>query len=379
MTGVPAPAHFRGRGLVVGLLIGVASLMVIVSILSIWLNTVVYDTPTWRATSQEIIQDPAVQRQVSQYVVDELYNSAAIENAISGALPPKFQNFAPAVTSGLREVAVQAADRLLATTPVQNLWVEASVKAHDALVRLIDNQTKFAQLNNGQIVLDLHPVLLQVADTAGLGAAAQRLLPASAGQLDIMTTTQLSTLQTAARILHALSIWAPVIVVVLLALAIWLADGFRRRTLLWSAIGILLATLILVVVRRILGTEIVDSLAGNVAARPALINAWYIATDVLGTTNLTVLVSAIVLVVGAWFAGAGRLPSEVRRRLAPWIINPLYAFGIPAVVLVVLVVWGPLPVFQKWIPVMVIAVLAALGIEALRRLTTAERSGTSST
>jgi hypothetical protein len=379
VTGVPASAHFRGRGVVVGLLIGVASLMVIVSILSIWLNTVVYDTPTWRATSQEIIHDPAMQRQVSQYVVNELYNSAAIQNDISGALPPKFQNIAPAVTSGLRQVAVQAAERLLATTQVQNLWVEASVKAHDAFVRLIDNQTKFAQLNNGKIVLDLHPVLLQVADTAGLGAAAQRLLPASAGQLDIMTTTQLSTLQTAARILHALSIWAPVIVVVLLALAIWLADGFRRRTLLWSAIGILLATLILVVVRRILGTEIVDSLAGNVAARPALINAWYIATDRLGTTNLTVLVGAIVLVVGAWLAGAGRLRSEVHRRLAPWIINPLSAFGIPAVVLVVLVVWGPLPVFQKWIPVVVIAVLAALGIQALRLLAIAERSGRSST
>jgi hypothetical protein len=370
--------QFRGRGIVVGVLIGLASVMVLVGVVAIWLNTVVYDTPTWRATSQEIIQDPAMQTQVSKYVVDQLYNSTTVQNDVAGALPPQFKSFAPAVTSGLHQVAVGASERLLATKPVQNLFVTASVDAHDAFVRLIDNQAKFAKLNNGQVTLDLHPLLLQVADTAGFGAAAQNALAPTAGQIDVMNSNQLSNVQTAVRIVHAISDWALVIVVVLFAAAIWLAHGYRRRALLWSAIGILVATLVLIFVRRILGENIVNALVSDVAVRPALITAWYIGTNVIATINLTLLIVAILLVIGVWLSGAGRLSTSVRNRLAPWIVKPLYAFGIPAVILFVLIIWGPLPVFQKVIPVIIIAVLAAVGIEALRRQTIAEHSQTPS-
>jgi hypothetical protein len=163
--------------------------------------------------------------------------------------------------------------------------------------------------------------------------------------------------------------------VALFALAVWIARGFRRRALLWSAIGILLAAIVLIFIRRELGSQIINALASDPSVRPALVQAWYIGTQVLGTINQTLVIIGVVLLVGVWLAGAGRIPSAVRGRLAPWITNPIYAFGIPAVVLVILIAWGPLPIFQKLIPVIIIAVLAAIGIEALRRLTIAERAG----
>jgi len=371
---VPGPAHFRGRGVLVGVLIFLGSLMVIIGVLAIWLNTVIFDSSTWRATSQQIIQNPAVQHQTSQYVVDQLYNSSAVESQVAAALPPKLQPFAAAVTSGLHNVAIDAGDRLLATAPVQQLFVEASVKAHDEFALLINDQTKFAKIDNGKIVLDLRPVLIEIADKAGAGAQAERVLPANAGQLDIMSSNQLSTVQTAVRILHALSIWAAFICVVLFAVAVWLADGYRRRALLWSAIGILIATFVLIFVRRELGSMIIDALVGNVAVRPALITAWYIGTDVIGTINLTLLIIALVLVIGLWLAGQGRWSTAARRRLAPWLSKPRYAFGIPAVILFLLVVWGPLPVFEKPWSVLAMVVLGGIGIEVLRRQTIAEHA-----
>jgi hypothetical protein len=379
MTRSLAPAHFRGRGVVVGVLIGLASLMVIVGIVAVWLNTVVYDTPTWRATSQSIIQDQAMQTQVSNYVVDQLYNSTAVQSEISSVLPPQFQAFAPAVASGLHQVAVNASERLLATTAVQHLFVEASVQAHDAFVRLIDDQSKFAKLDNGQVVLDLHPVLVQVADKAGVGGRVVSALPPTAGQIDVMNSNQLSAVQTAVRIIHALSNWALVIVVALFAVAIWLADGFRRRALLWSAIGILVATLVSVFIRRVLGEYIIDALTGNVSVRPALITAWYIGTDVLGTINVTLFIVSLVLIVGLWLVSGGRYATWVRTRLAPWIANPYYAFGVPAALLLILVVWEPLPVFHKFWSMVIIIVLAAVGIEAIRRITIAEQAGAPTT
>ncbi len=359
-----------------GVLIFLGSLMVIIGVLAIWLNTVVFDSSTWRSTSQELIQNTAVQHQTSQYVVDQLYNSSSVESQVAAALPPQLQPFAPAVTSGLHNVAIDVGNRLLATAPVQQLFVEASVKAHDEFVRLINDQTQFAKIDNGKIVLDLHPVLIEVANKAGAGAQAQRLLPPTAGQLDIMNANQLSTVQTVVRILHALSIWAAFICVLLFALAVWLAHGYRRRALLWSAIGILIATFALIFFRRELGSMIIDALVGNVSVRPALITAWYIGTNVIGTINLTLLIIALVLVIGLWLAGPGRSSTAVRRRLAPWITNPWYAFGIPAVILFLLVVWGPLPVFEKPFSVLAMVVLGGIGIEVLRRQTIAEQAGT---
>jgi hypothetical protein len=218
-------------------------------------------------------------------------------------------------------------------------------------------------------------VLIEIANKAGAGATAQRVLPANAGQLEIMNSNQLSTVQTVVRILHALSIWAAFICVVLFALAVWLAHGYRRRALLWSAIGILIATFVLIFVRRELGSTIIDALVGNVSVRPALITAWYIGTNVIGTINLTLLIIALVLVIGLWLAGHGRWSAAARRRLAPWISKPLYAFGIPAVILFLLVVWGPLPVFEKPFSVLAMVVLGGIGIEMLRRQTIAEQSG----
>jgi hypothetical protein len=358
----------------VGLLIVLGSLMVIIGVLAIWLNTVIFDSSTWRATSEQIIRDPAVQHQTSVYVVDQLYDSGAVENEVAGSLPPKIAPFAPAVTSALKNVAIEVGDRLLATEPVQKLFVEASVKAHDQFALLITDQTKFAKIDGDKIILDLRPVLIEIADKAGAGAQAERRLPADAGKVEVMTADQLSTLQTAVRVLHALSVWAAFICVVVFALAIWLADGFRRRALLWSAIGILIATFVMVFVRRALGSMITDALVGNVSVRPAYLNAWYIGTDVIGTINLTLLIIALVMTVGLWLAGDGRWSAATRRRLAPWIAQARFAFGIPALVLLVLLVWMPLPIFEKLFPVLAIVILGGIGIEALRRQVIAERA-----
>jgi hypothetical protein len=336
----------------------------------------VFDTPTWRATSASVIQDPGVQKEVSRYLVNEIYSSPKVRADINDALPSALKPFSTEIRNGMQQVSQAAAERLLQTSQAQKLWVDASTQAHAEMVKLIENKGAYVKSNNGKVVLDLHAVLLKVAADAGISSFATRVIPPNAGKINVIDSNQLSTVQTVARILHIVAIWLPLLTVALFALAVWLARGFRRRALLWSAIGILIATIILVFVRRELGTQIVDSLVTDVTVRPALITAWYIGTDVLGTINWTLFIIAAVLGAGLWLAGQGRISTRVRTRLAPWIVDPYYAFGVPAALLLILIVWGPLPVFQKFIPVLIIAVLSAIGIEALRRFTIAEQGTT---
>jgi len=373
-TDIPSTRQL-GRGIGVGVSIAVGTVLIVVSVLAIWLNTVAFDNATWRSTSAQIIQDPGVQKDVSHYLVGQVFNSPTVKTEITNSLPPTLKLFAPEIINGARQVSETAATRLLATSQAQALWVNASSQAHAEVVKLIDNKGQYVKTNNGKVVLDLSSVLSQVA-VGPLGGFAERALPAGAGQITILESNQLGTVQTVAQILHAVALWIPFVTIAVFVFAIWLARGFRRRALLWSAIGILVATLILILVRRELGQEIVNSLVSDVTIRPALITAWYIGTDVLGTINTTLFIVAVVLIAGLWLVSAGRYATWVRTRLAPWIANPYYAFGIPAALLLILIVWEPLPVFHKFWSMLIIIVFAVIGIEAIRRITIAEQSDT---
>lgn len=361
-----------GRQIAAGLIIAAGSLLIILSVLAIWIHTVVYDTSTWRSTSKTIIQDPGVQKDVAQYLTDQIYTSPKVKTSIADALPPGLKAFSPEVTNGLRQVTQAAATRLLQRPRVQEIFVDASTRAHGDMVKLLDNNGNYVSSTNGKVVLDLRSVLIDVADNAGVGTQAQTYIPTDAGQITLVDSNQLGTIQTLAHLLNILVIWLPLLTVVLFALAVWLARGFRRRALLWSAIGILVATIVLVLIRRVLGEQIVNVLVSDVTVRPALITAWYIGTDIIATINWTLFFIAAILAVGLWFSSDGKLSTRLRTKLAPWIANPYYAFGVPAAVLLILIVWEPLPVFHKLISVLLIIVLSAIGIEALRRQVAAE-------
>ncbi len=362
-----------GRQIAAGLIIAAGSLLIILSVLAIWVHTVVYDTPTWRATSKTIIQDPGVQKDVAQYVTEQIYTSPKVQTNITNALPAALKPFSPEVTNGLRQVTQAAATRLLQRPRVQNLFVDASTKAHADMVKLLDNNGNYVSSTNGKVVLDLRSVMIDVANNAGVGTQAEALIPANSGQITVVDSNQLGTVQTLAHLLNILVIWLPLLTVALFVLAVWLARGFRRRALLWSAIGILVATIVLVLVRRVLGEQIVNTLVSDTTVRPALITSWYIGTEVISTINWTLFVIAAILAVGLWLSSDGKLAARAAHEAGTLDRESRTTRSAsPAAVLLILIVWEPLPVFHKPISVLLIIVLSAVGIEALRRQVAAE-------
>src|SRR6185437_15007265 len=62
-----------------------------------------------------------------------------------------------------------------------------------------------------------------------------------------------------------------------------------------------------------------------------------------------------------------------RRAAAPWFRErPLATYGIVVAILLLIVLWGPIPATRKPIPVVILFVLVWLGVEALRRQTAEE-------
>ena len=167
-------------------------------------------------------------------------------------------------------------------------------------------------------MLDLQPLVQQLAARIGLTEeeVEERLGP-DAGRIVIMESDQLGTVQTAVELVRKLSIWLAIAVLVLFAVAVYLAEGRRRETL--RAVGITFVVVggLLLVIRRLVGDWIVDTLASGETIERPVANAWLIGTDLLAGIAWTAIAYGAIVVLAAVLAGPSRPGVWVRQRLAP--------------------------------------------------------------
>ena len=96
------------------------------------------------------------------------------------------------------------------------------------------------------------------------------------GEIVIMKSSGLSGLQDLVRVLRNLGFVLPVLALLLYLAAIYLAKGWRRETLIAAGGGILGAALLVLLVRRVIGNGVIDSVASSDAVKPAISSVWNI-------------------------------------------------------------------------------------------------------
>ena len=362
------PGHSRGRTWAMRGLAVLGSIVLVLGALGVWVDRVALDSSQWSDTSVKVLQDPTVQSTVSTYMVDQLYANVDVASAIESFLPEAAKAFAPIAAQGLRQPAENAAKRALASPRVQNRWREANVRAQRQLLRVIEGDN-----DTGNVVLDLRPLVLQIEGQATNLGISDRLpaLPANAGQVTLLTTEQLSLAQNIVRGLRASADYLAILVVLIFA-AVVLVGPDRRRAVRACAIAMLVAGLLLIFLRRVLGDQLVDKLVVDESLRPAIHNVWWIATEPLRLILTTIIFVGLIGLLGTWLAGPGMRAVSVRRVLAPYLRQPLLAFGGLALLVLVLLAWAPTPAARNWITAPILIILAAVGLEVLRRQTAHE-------
>jgi hypothetical protein len=157
-----------------------------------------------------------IQTAVAAYTVNQLFSSGVPQARLKAVLPPALQGLAGPITGGLQQLAGQVAPRILASPQVQTAWREANRAAHATLVRIINGDGSLASTHGGAVTLNLSAIVRQLAATLGVqqqvAAAQSKLqanagtvqtaasklgvaLPASTGQLVILRSNQLKTVQ----------------------------------------------------------------------------------------------------------------------------------------------------------------------------------------
>jgi hypothetical protein len=353
-------------------LIALGVLLALISVLAIWVNRVALDTDTYVDTTSQVLADDDVQAVLSEALVEQLYANVDVAATLRAALPPETKPLAGPIAGGLRQVAVRATDQLLDTRAVEQIWERASRRSHEQLILLLDDKSKLIRNNGGAVYIDLRPVVVQIGDRVGIGERLGTALPADAGRITIIQADQLDTIQKLVRFLRFVANWFWVFALLCWAAAIWIAKGRRRETLRAIGISFFLVGILVLVVRRVGGNIIVNDLVKVDANKPAVRDTWSIITAELRDIATTILIIGLVGTLGAVLAGPGRRVTAVRRWLAPYLAERVPVYIGALAVFLILIIWQPTGAFGRWLSLLTMAVLAVIGIEALRRQTTRE-------
>ncbi len=283
----------------------VATILAFFACFAVWANRQALNTDNWTETSSNLLANHAVQNALSVYLVNQVFTSMNVSHSskkrspgqLKGALRTRGGRAAPACG--------QAVPKLLATAQVQELWRQANRNAHRQLLAIL----------NGGNTLDLDEERRGCAEPARTRHPARGPARASRSQVErpgkncrhvrgevARATAEQKlgiTLPPDDRQHHdparepaqnraghresvkGLAILLPLLGIALYALAIWLAEGRRRRmlrTVGWCFFGV---GLVLLLARRSRATKSSTNLVKVQANKPAGEAVWAIGTGLL--------------------------------------------------------------------------------------------------
>jgi len=337
-TASPQPAG-RPRRLVTALLVVLSSIVFTVAVVGTWAHRNVFNTDKWVENVGPIVEDPAVQQRLGDWMTTELMEAVDPESFFERVLPERGQALAAPLTGAVEGFVHDQVNDFVASDTFQRLWVEVNRRAHARVLDVLKGDTGNLQVENGQVVLNLVPVLNEVLAQIGeaspeifgrtvdlptvtaddipqdavakVESAIGRDLPDDFGQFTVFDAQRLEAAQDAVALFDRFVVAAAILAVVLMALTLGVSP-YRRRTLLQLAVGIALGVVLLRRIGLRLEDEVVDlAKPDNQQAVGVVVGAF---VDSLLDATAWILASAALVAVVALLTGPYSWARALRRR-----------------------------------------------------------------
>jgi hypothetical protein len=360
----------------VRILVVLASILAFLAIFTSWIDRQALDTDQWVDTSGKLLEDKEISDALATYAVDQLYANVDVNALLKKRLPPDLQPISAPLSAGLREFATRAGEQALQSPRIQEAWRNANLIAHRQLVAILKDESQTVSTQNGRVVLDLRPLVLQLADRIGVKKQLNQRLPPDVGQLEVADSKQLESAQTITKLIEGLAWFFTIGTFVLFGVAVYLAKGRRWMVLLGYGLGLVAAGLAAIAVRSAAKGLVTDSLDKTEDARVPAEHAWDIATALLHSIASSVIIFGILFVIAAFLGSPANAAISIRQALAPTlrdrkgVVWSVFA----AAALLAVIIWPPQGTRQLVLTLLVIA-LAGIGVEALSRKTQGEFPG----
>ena len=356
----------RWRTPVARLLTVLGVLFVVVSIAANFVERQALDTDEFEETARQLANDPDIQEQVAATLTEQLFANVDVQAALEERLPAQQQGLAGPLAGALRPVSERLAARILERPRFQELWVTALSAAQQQTVRILDDEARFLETDEGVVAIDLRPLLVQLTDQLAIVPNLEERLPADAGVITIFEADELETAQQITRLLRLVADWIWVLALLSWVAAVYLARD-RRKEIRAIAWGFVVVGVLVLTTRRLAGRYLVDQLSETPSQEDSVQASWDIITRLLADAGWAAIVLGIIAILAVWIIGPSRWGTASRAWLAPHLRRPEIAYGVAAAAFLILFVWTPISYVQNWLVILTFAVLAAVGVELLRR------------
>jgi Short C-terminal domain len=363
----------RRRLIGVDVLIGVTTVLLVVGIFATWANRLLFSPDNWSKTSTQLLQDANVRSATANYLVDQLYANVNVAGLLKERLPTQFQGLAAPAAGALRNAAVSGTELALSRPRFQQLWAQANRAADQTFIDVVNGRKGAVGVNQGVVTLDLASILNNIASRLGLPSDIASKLPPSVANLTIFKSDQLKYVQNGGKAIKGLALWLTILVPLLYALAVFLAKGHRRRTLMTIGFAGIFAGVLVLLGRSILQGQVATGLTTDASLQVTIGHVYNISTAILKDVAGAVVFGGIVLVAAAWFAGPARPAVVTRQAISPFLREQTVAtYGIVLGIMVLIFLWDPIPATGKPLGILVFTLLALLGTYVLIQQTARE-------
>jgi hypothetical protein len=367
----------RGRRWAVRIILTLAVIVGIVATLAVWVNRQALNAQNWANTSSSLLENKDIREAVAGYVVDEVYANVQVGDELKTLLPGDLKDLSGPAAGALRGPAQDGVEFLLQQPFVQRVWKAANKAAMQQAINVIEERDQgLVKSEQGKVVISLRPIVQEAVDRLGLPANLANQIPADAGTFTVFQSDDLAAVQSYGKALKGLAVVLPILSFLLFLLAVFLARGRRRRTLMIVGIDLIVIGVIVLVARTVADRQAVDALASTDSVRPAVEAALVIATKMLKEIAWSLVLTGIPVIVAAVLAGPTKPARATRKYLAPWLRDqrPI-VYGVLGVVVLIVILWEPVPWTGQPLPMLLAIVLLVIGVELLQRQTRREFPG----
>jgi hypothetical protein len=301
----------RWRRILVALLVVIGCVLAPISVIGLWGRNTLLDTDQYVDTVGPLAKDPAIQKAVSERVSKRLVSSVDIEGEIKAAFP-RAESFAPSIAAGLETFVREATLRITQSERFHTLWENINRRAHSRIVAVLEGEgTETVQTRDGQVVLNVGPLVDEVKKRLDDRGVTVFDGVSTKAQFVLFDSEQLTKAQSGVRALKRVTYLLPILALVAFAAAIALSSN-RRRTLLRAALGLAFGMALVLIVFNLGRGAYLDAVERAGRSREANAAAFDQVIDFLRISLRTVFAVGLVVALGAWLAGPGRLATRIR-------------------------------------------------------------------
>ncbi|MER6065339.1 hypothetical protein ABT167_30055 [Streptomyces sp. NPDC001792] len=306
-------------------LIVLTCILVPVALMATWVHDIALDTDRYVSTVAPLATEPAVQ-DAAVHRITEAVGAHVDGKRVAGdiatwlrsqGLPPlaadAVSRLGPTIDSAVDTAVTKIATRVVHSDVFVTVWRNANRTAHNAVVHALTGTGRGAfGVSDGTVTLDVGTAVDRVKDElvdAGLKPAAR--IPQVNKQLVLFHSDELAKFRKGARLLDIVGNWLPVLVVLFGAAGVFLARH-RRRALARTALGAAFACLLVAIGLVVARGYYLDHLPPQVQSRAAAEAVFDTLLRFLRVSLRTAIVLGVVIALGAYLIGPGRLPVAVR-------------------------------------------------------------------